>query len=180
MITLVIEMDNQLPVRKPLRLSHYDYNTPGAYFLTFCTHNRKHILSRIVGAIHESPAPQLTICGRIVEAIIENLPEHLHVTVDQYVIMPNHIHLIAVITEEDALREIRESPLQSRTIMSKLVGYIKMNSSKAIRQRYGDISVWQRGYFDHVVRNQEDYVALAEYVQTNPLRWELDKLYAEE
>ena len=55
-----------------------------------------------------------------------------------------------------------------------------MNASKAIRQHYGDVTVWQRGYYDHVIRNQEDYVALAEYIQTNPLRWELDKLYAEE
>ena len=77
------------------------------------------------------------------------------------------------------MRAIRESPLQGKSIVSKLIGYIKMNASKAIRQHYGDISVWQRGYHDHVVRNREDYVALAEYIQTNPLRWELDKLYYE-
>ena len=78
------------------------------------------------------------------------------------------------------LREIQESSLQSRTILSKLIGYIKMNASKAIRQQYGDIAVWQRGYYDHVIRNQEDYVALAEYIQTNPIRWRMDKLYTEE
>ena len=173
-------MENQLPLRKPLRMSHYDYNAPGAYFLTFCTFNRKHFLSHIVGAIHESPEPQLTTCGKIVDAVMQNIPAHLHVTIDRYVIMPNHVHLIAVVTEENALRAIRESPLRSRTIMSKLIGYIKMNASKAIRQHYGDVTVWQRGYYDHVIRNQEDYVALAEYIQTNPLRWELDKLYTEE
>ena len=172
-------MENQLPVRKPLRMSHYDYNTPGAYFLTFCTYNRKHFLSRIVGAIHESPELQLTTCGMIVESVIQNIPAHLHVTIDRYVIMPNHVHLIAVITEADMLRAIRESPLRTRTVISKLIGYIKMNASKAIRQHYGDVTVWQRGYYDHVIRNQEDYVALAEYIATNPLRWELDKLYAE-
>ena len=63
--------------------------------------------------------------------------------------------------------------------MSKLIGYIKMNASKAIRQYYGDVTVWQRGYHDHVIRNQEDYTALAAYIETNPIRWELDKLYAE-
>ena len=161
-------------------MSHYDYNTPGAYFLTFCTHNRKCFLSRIVEAIHESPESRLTTCGKIVETVMQNIPTHLPVKIDRYVIMPNHVHLIAVITDDDALRAIHESPLQSRTIMSKLVGYIKMNASKAIRQHYGDIAVWQRGYYDHVIRNQEDYVALAEYIQTNPLRWELDKLYSKE
>lgn len=180
MMTTVMNVDNQMTARKTLRMPHFNYSTPGAYFLTFCTHNRRHILSRIVGAIHESPKTQLTICGEIVDAIIQNLPDHLHVTIDKYVIMPNHVHLIAVITEEDALRTIRESPLQSRTIISKLIGYIKMNATKAIRMRYGDIPVWQRGYFDHAVRNQADYAALAEYIQTNPLRWELDKLYTED
>ena len=172
--------EKRVPDRKPLRMAHYDYNTPGAYFLTFCTHNRKHFLSSVVGAIHESPEIQLTDCGRAVEETIQNLPDHLCVSVDRFVIMPNHIHLIAVITQEDALRAIRESPLQSRTILSNLIGYIKMNASKAIRQWYGDLPVWQRGYYDHVIRNREDYVALAEYIQTNPLRWELDKLYKEE
>lgn len=160
-------------------MSHFDYNTTCAYFLTFCTHNRKHFLSRIVGAIHESPEPQLTTCGKIVDAVIQNIPAHLHVTIDRYVIMPNHVHLIAVITEEDVLREVCKPPLQSRSTISKLIGYIKMNASKAIRQHYGDVAVWQRGYHDHVIRNREDYVALSEYIQTNPLRWELDKLYAE-
>lgn len=94
--------------------------------------------------------------------------------------MPNHVHLIAVITEDDTLRAIRESPLHSRTIISNLIGYIKMNASKANRRHYGDITVWQREYYDHVVCNHADYMALAEYIQTNPLRWELDKLYCEE
>ena len=173
-------MEKQLPVRKPLRMAHYDYNTPGAYFLTFCTHNRKQLLSRIEGAIHKSSGSQLTTSGKIVYAVIQNIPEYLYVTIDRYVIMPNHVHLIAVITEEDVLREICESPLRSRSIISKLIGYIKMNASKAIRQHYGDINVWQRGYHDHVIRNQEDYVALAEYIETNPLRWQLDKLYSED
>ena len=132
-----------------------------------------------VGAIQESPEPELTVCGKLVKEVIENLPEHLCVTIDQFVIMPNHIHLIAIITEEDSLRAILESPLRSRSILSNLIGYIKMNASKAIRKIYGDITVWQRGYYDHAIRNREDYVALAEYIQTNPLRWKLDKLYEE-
>ncbi len=172
-------MDNEFSVRKPLRLDYYDYSSPGAYFITFCTHNRKHTLSRIVGAIHESPNPQLTLCGRIVDAVLQQIPGHLHVTIDRYVIMPNHVHLIALITEEDALREIRKSPQQARSIISKLTGYIKMNVSKAIRQHYGDIAVWQRGYHDHVIRNQQDYEMLAKYIHENPIRWELDKLFKE-
>ena len=172
-------MENRLPARKRLRLRDYDYSTPGAYFITFCTHGRRNILSRIVGAIHESPESRLTTCGVIVDVVIRSIPEHLHVTIDSYVVMPNHVHLIAVITESDILREIRESPRKGRSIMSKAVGYIKMNASKAIRQQYGDVSVWQRGYHDHVIRNREDYEMIARYIHENPIRWKVDKFYVE-
>ena len=173
-------MKNNLPTRKPLRIDYYNYSTPGAYFVTFCTHNKRNMLSRIARVTAEWPETQLTVCGKIVDRVIQNIPAHLHVAVDRYVIMPNHIHLIAMITEEDALREIRESPQRSRSIISKLIGYIKMNASKAIRQRYGDMAVWQRSYHDHVIRNREDYEMIAKYIHENPLRWELDQLYSEE
>ena len=166
-----------LPDRKRLRLVDYDYSTVGAYFITFCTHNRVHTLSRIVGAIHESPALQLSGYGQIVERIIDTLPSHLPVAVDRYVIMPNHIHLILVITEENMQRAIRESPLRDRSIISKTVGSIKMNASKAIRARFGAKDVWQRGYHDHIIRNAADYEAIATYIAENPARWESDRLY---
>ena len=172
-------MENKLPVRKNLRLREFDYNTPGAYFITFCTHNRSNILSRIVGAIQESPVSHLSTCGMIVDSVIRSVPERFLVTLDRYVIMPNHVHLIVMISEEDARRAIPESPLQDRSIISKVVGYIKMNASKAIRQQYGDVTVWQRGYHDHVIRNQADYEMIAKYIHENPLRWELDKFYME-
>ena len=172
-------MEHGFPERKPLRIDYYDYNTPGGYFITFCTHNRKNTLCRIVGAIHESPKPELTDCGKITSEIIQSIPEHLCVTVDRYVIMPNHVHLILLITEEGASRAIRESPLQQRTIISKTVGYIKMNASKGIRQRYGNITVWQRGYYDHVIRNREDYEMIAKYIYENPMRWQSDRLFSE-
>lgn len=172
-------MENELPVRKNLRLQEYDYNTPGAYFITFCTHNRCNILSSIVGAILESPVSRLSICGMIVDSVIRSVPDRFHVTIDSYVIMPNHVHLMVILSEADVQRAILESPLQDRSIISKVVGYIKMNASKAIRQQYGDVTVWQRGYHDHVIRNRADYEMIAKYIHENPIRWELDKFYRE-
>ena len=172
-------MSEERKNRKNLRLQNYDYNTPGAYFITFCTHNRKHLLSA-VGAIHESPSLRLTVSGQIVERVIERIPSHLNITIDRYVIMPNHVHIIAVIPSPEAFAAAEESEAQIRSILSKLVGYIKMNTSKVIRHRYGDISVWQRGFYEHVIRNQEDYDMIAKYIDENPLRWSLDRYYTQE
>ncbi len=172
-------MEDKRPSRKPLRLSDYDYSTPGGYFITFCTHNRRNTLSRIVGAIHESPSCALTSYGKIVDRVIRTLPEHLGVTVDQYVIMPNHVHILLIIDQLPA-RAIRESPLRSRSVISKAVGYIKMTASKEIRSRFDAEEIWQRGYHDHVIRNQADYDMIAKYIVENPLRWELDKLFSAE
>lgn len=100
----------ELPKRKPTRLKDYDYSTPGAYFVTICTHNRRCLFSNIVGAIHESPENKLTSYGEIVKDIIERLPERFDIEIPKYIIMPNHIHLIAVIKCCDK-RAILESPL---------------------------------------------------------------------
>ena len=165
-------MENGLPERKPLRMSHYDYNTPGAYFLTFCTHDRKHLLSRIVGAIHESPEPQLTACGKIVDTILQNIPEHLHVTIDRYVIMPNHVHLILFITSQDG--RIISSPTDKKSI-STVVGQFKRDVSKKI-----GIAVWQRSFHDHIIRGRDDYEKISKYMYNNPITWQYDCFYIAE
>ena len=172
-------MERDLPKRKSLRLKAYDYSSPGSYFITFCTYNRRNMLSLPVGAIHESPELKLTPFGQMLEQTINTIPSHLHAKIDQYVIMPNHVHLMITIAEADALRAIRESPLQNGSIISKTVGYIKMNASKQIRIHRTDTPVWQRGYYDHVIRNQADYDMISKYISENPMRWRLDKFYTE-
>jgi len=172
-------MANELPKRKPLRLPYFDYNTPGAYFITICTHNRKNMFSRIVGAIHESPVIELTEQGKIVDKIINHLPSHLGVQIERYVIMPNHIHLIIMISCTEVFRAIHESPLRSRSVISKTVGYIKMNASKEIHLQYEHTNIWQRGFHDHVIRDQNDYEMIVKYIHENPLRWQYDCFYTE-
>ncbi len=164
-----------LPKRKNIRLKEYNYNTTGAYFVTFCTHNRKPLLSRIAGAIHESPVIRLTACGQIIEDILNHIPERFSCHIDKYVIMPNHIHLLVSVDGEE--RAIHESPLRKHSNLSKMIGYIKMNASKRMREHLGDVEVWQRGYYDHIIRNQIDYNDIYHYIEENPLRWEQDELF---
>ncbi len=113
--------------RKPTRLKNYNYSSDGAYFITICAHNRKTLFSTIVGAIHESPENKLNTSGTTVDYYINNLENRFGIIVDKYVIMPNHIHLIAVIDNEKIPRAIRESPLRKRSLISKAMGYLKMN-----------------------------------------------------
>ena len=168
--------ENLHPKRKELRLKNYDYSSPGAYFITMCTHNRECILSSVVGAIHESPVLQLSKYGKIVDELIGSLPEHLGARIERYVIMPNHVHLIIMIND-DSLRAIHESPRQCRSIISKTVGYIKMNASREIHRHCPGISVWQRAFHDHVIRDEADYIKIAKYIEENPVRWQNDCFY---
>ena len=182
-----MDKEKEFPKRKRLRLEKFDYSTPGAYFITVCTHNRECTLSRVVGAIHESPEIQLTEYGKIIDRIINEIPLRFAATIDRYVIMPNHIHFIIVISNKKEIRAIRESPLRvcdetyvrARSIVSKIIGYVKMNASKEIHKIFGNACVWQRGFHDHVIRNRSDYEKIYKYVCENPLVWQYDCFYTE-
>ena len=165
-----------LPVRKNIRLKEYDYSSNGLYFITICAHNRQNLFGDIVGAIHESPDNPFNILnenGFIVEKYLKEIPNrYSNLQIDCYVIMPNHIHLIIAINNE---RAIRESPLQP--CLSKIIGYLKMNTSKHIRLLNSKTKVWQRGYYEHIIRNEKDLRETREYISNNILKWELDKYY---
>ncbi len=162
--------------RKPNRLKNFDYSQNGAYFITICTKDKKHILST-VGAIHELPETILSEYGMIVNNIIKEIPKRFNVTISNYVIMPNHIHLLIEINHLNE-RTIRELSLRkNHSVISNIIGYLKMNSSKEIHKINPDEMVWQRSYYDHIIRNETDYLNIWEYINNNPLNWCDDKYY---
>ena len=147
-----------LPIRKPNRLKEYDYGTNGAYFITICTKDRKRILCDIVGGdAHIVPKPY----GRIVEKYIRNVPE-----IEKYVIMPNHIHMIIRI---DNGTMWASSPTNK---VANIVRSLKTLTTKEIGK-----PIFQRFYHDHIIRNERDYEEIWQYIDTNPLKWSLDKYY---
>ncbi|MBO5041860.1 MAG: transposase [Clostridia bacterium] len=167
-------MEKQLPKRKSPRLKRFDYSTTGAYFITICTQNRKNILSTIVG--EGSPLPKLSHYGEIANLWIQKLPEKYHeISVDCYVIMPNHIHLLLSVMKDDG----RGDP--SPTVDTAM-GWLKYQITKEINKLRGTPGekLLQRSFFDHIIRNQDDYYEIYKYIYENPLRWKLDKFYAEE
>ena len=175
-------MNQELPKRKPLRLRGFGYNGTGTYFITVCTHGHQCLFGTIfpVGAIHESPGTALSPAGTIAERYILQLSERFpEVTLDSYVVMPNHIHLLMTVSSPEE-RAIRESPLRGeRSRLSKIVGYLKMNVSRDIRKTLSLSEIWQRGYHDHIVRDEADFLRIWTYIENNPLKWELDRYYME-
>ena len=180
-------MENNLPNRKRTRLEKFDYGKHGAYFVTICTEGRRHILSEIVcdndtagqstpsEAVGEGyPLPQLTFFGKIADRWINTIHEkYPNVSVERYVIMPNHIHLLLFV---DNIGRGNPSPT-----ISTVVGWFKFNSTKEINAIANTAGkrIYQRSFYDHIIRNQRDYDEVAKYIYENPMRWRFDKLYGE-
>jgi len=196
----------ELPKRKSIRLPRYNYSNAGCYFLTICTKNREclfgNIVYDIVGAHHDAPDPHhnasdwqnngcakmgLNQCGQIVKNIWETLPKRFPVILDEYQIMPNHVHgMIVIKSQLRAIREseraIRESPLQNqspqkRSLLSQIIGYFKMNSTKQIRQLKNSkcFPVWQRNFYEYIIRDENELKKIREYIIKNPLLWNRDR-----
>ena len=167
-----------LPVRKSMRLKNYNYGENGAYYVTICTKNRRCLFSEVVGSIHESTAKiKLKPYGKIVDEIINTLSNRFDINIDNYVIMPNHIHMIISIKNSSIKRSIRESTLRNRSTISNVVGYLKMNSSKMIHEINPDENVWQSSYYDHIIRDENDYLTKWNYIDGNPSKWAKDEYF---
>ncbi|MBQ7574697.1 MAG: transposase [Clostridia bacterium] len=154
----------ELPKRKPTRLKEYDYSTPGAYFITICTHNRECILSDIVvvgEGLRALPINNLKAIGNEIEQSIQYINNNYNgVKIDKYVIMPNHIHLILIL---DGSGGHGNPPLQN------VIGQLKSYTTN----KFGKV-LWQRSFHDHIIRGKEDYNKIWEYIDTNVLKWEYD------
>ena len=166
-------MDTQFPQRKRTRWEGFDYNSAGAYFITICTQNRLQLLSQIVGGdVLDAPRSVLLYHGTIADKYLKQLSEFYdYMEVDQYVIMPNHIHFILFVYETDGNKL---SAAKQHSAMSRFVSTFKRFCNK----EYGE-NIWQRGSIDHVIRNRDDYQEHIKYIYENPARWHYDELYGE-
>ena len=155
----------EYPKRKNIRLQDFDYSTTGAYFITICTEKRKNLFWTDNPSLGAPEKICLSNAGTIVRDCIIAIPAHYPaVSVDRYVIMPNHIHLLLQInTDADGRSMIAPT---AATVIRSLKG--------AASKRAG-FSLWQKGFYDHVIRNDADYLSVAEYIDTNPEKWNEDK-----
>lgn len=149
--------------RKPNRLKNYDYSRNGAYFITICVNDRTPILSHIdVGANFV----RLSRIGIVVENEIQKLSTvYENVFVDNYVIMPNHIHIIIRIESDNRRPQVAPT-------VSRIVKQFKGSITKQLQK-----SIWQKGFYDHIIRDEYDYQIKWQYIDDNPVKWMEDNLY---
>lgn len=165
---------NKKPSRKQMRLKGYDYSTSSAYFITTCCHEKKHIFGHI-----EDAEVHLNEYGKVVkEEWLKSAEIRKEITLDTFIIMPNHIHAIVMIAQINDHREDTDHEgdppvaptLKKRSLGALVAGFKQATFFNLRKLGYSD-QVWQRGYFEHIIRNMEDYYACQNYINTNPQRW---------
>lgn len=171
--------------RRTIRLRGYDYSQPGVYFITVCARERESLFGQVVGNLMERNES-----GEIVSSYWGELANrYTEATLDAFVVMPNHMHGIVLV---GAIRELplRGAPARGSSLLTsssdrlqrrnmlvpKMVGWFKMNAAKQINHLRGAAGtpVWQRNYWEHVIRDEESLNRIREYIATNPARWHLD------
>jgi REP element-mobilizing transposase RayT len=162
--------------RRSIRLQTWDYRSPGYYFVTICTHQRQ-------------PLFEDTALQEIAAHTLQNIPNQKHaqhLLLDEWVVMPNHVHAILVFTDYPAQAD-RDSTKQGfqnalAGSLGMVLGQYKTRVTIRINQlrRTSGDKIWQRGYYEHIIRNEREWRAIQKYIQENPKRWAEDKENLEE
>ncbi len=177
-----MDKEKELPKRKSTRLKNYDYSSTGVYFVTICIKDRKQILSEIIKtirpltdktgifAVGEGLAPpeysvRLKPCGEVAREQLQQIENRFpSVSVKDYVIMPDHIHVILY------LRKDAGGAIPSPTLDDVICAF-KSLTSRVCKQQYGIERMFQRSSAEHIVRDREDYETRRRYIYENPKRW---------
>ncbi len=170
--------------RKSYRLSRWDYRNPGYYFVTICTTNRRQYFGEI---IHGKMF--LNTVGGMIKCFWTTIPDHFdNVSIDIFIIMPNHIHGIIHIHRRDVawqrpydnrknIKFLNISP-KPKSLPAIIRSY-KSIASKTIHQKYPNINfTWQPRYYDHIIRNEKSLNQIRQYIKDNPAKWETDEYYS--
>ena len=146
------------PRRRSLRLPGYDYSQPGAYFITACTQNRVMLFGEVIdGDVRQNEM------GTIVQQIWDDLPTHYRgIDRDGFIVMPNHVHGIIILADGS----------ERHHAIPEIVRGFKTFSARRVNERAGRRGVlWQRGYYEHVIRNEKSLNRIRAYIENNPAQW---------
>lgn len=166
--------------RHTIRLAGYDYSRAGAYFLTLCAHHHKNIFGTIV-----DDRIELNACGRIVHnEWLKSAKIRWEIELDEFIIMPDHLHGIVIIHDIDRRGDRPVAPTvvkpgpRSKTIGAMIAGFKSAVTTQINQIRKTPMCpVWQRNYYEHVIRDEKDLSYIREYVVNNPKYWAYDEYY---
>ncbi|MBQ3145699.1 MAG: transposase [Clostridia bacterium] len=159
-------MSNNLLKRKEIRIKEYDYCQEGMYFITICTRDRKCLL----GKISEEDKIDLSKYGQVVEKYMKSINSiYENICINSYVIMPNHVHMICNIIYKNGSSR---TPTPTNETIPFLISTLKRFTNKECKTK-----IWQRNYYEHIVRNEKEYIKILEYIKNNPLNWNADKYF---
>jgi REP element-mobilizing transposase RayT len=160
-------------------LREYDYSQTGAYFITICTHERICLFGDIMNG-----EMRLNDAGWIVQQCWDQIPEHSpHVELGEFIVMPNHVHGIIVIAETPNVGARHAVPLPEKFCkpVPGSIPTIVRSFKSAVTKRINELRntpgapVWQRNYYEHIIRNEESLNRIRKYIANNPTQWELDR-----
>jgi REP element-mobilizing transposase RayT len=164
-----MKFDPQKHHRRSIRLKGYDYSQSGAYFVTIVVWQRECLLGEIVDG-----EMRLNEFGKIVERAWFDLPKHYpHVKLGTFCIMPNHVHAVIVLIETVVGAGLRPAPAEARHPLSEIVRAFKSFSARRINElrKSQGIPVWQRNYYERIIRNDQEHNRIHSYIEANPARW---------
>ena len=151
--------------RKRLRLQNFDYTKNGAYFVTVCTHNKADLFG---------PVGEKTDASAMIEQVFEEtLREYPQMECCRYVVMPNHFHALLVIENMTDFSAQSVAHFMQAFKSKTTVCYIRLVKAGKAAPFAGKL--WQRSYYDHIIRNEQDFQEVWKYIEENPLRWQLKR-----
>lgn len=170
--------------RKKHRLKNFDYGSYGYYYVTICTLNRINILCKIVGS--DALVAPTEIGKKVMECFNNIALLNDNIEIDTFVLMPNHIHAIIIIKNTDYIEQKQKKydfeilERRGRRSLQGLIKDFKSVTTRYYKKAYNiDTSLWQNSFYDEIIKNQNHYHNVYQYIQTNPLRWQEDDLYKE-
>jgi len=155
--------------RRSIRLKNYSYSTAGFYYVTICTENKHCLFGHVInGRMHLNPA------GQMVDNVWSNLSHKIdNIHLDEHIVMPNHLHGIVILPDIDSPKA-QSLPKVIRRFKS-YTDFSYRQGMKVSNWRAFDRSLWQRNYYEHVIRNDKSLLRIQEYIANNPLKWDFDR-----
>ncbi len=164
-------MKKEYSIRKEIRLKNYDYSRNGLYFITICTKDKIPYLSEIKGVgdgVLDVPQHKLTEYGTFVNDQIKEINSiYEKIKIIKYVIMPDHVHMIIYIFDEyKIINGTSRPPSPTNKKIPSVISALK----RFVNKKTG-FNIWQRSYYDHIIRNKKEFFEIFRYIENNPLNW---------